>query len=172
MGKDRQLRLIPPVGSVLSTPDSEGNPASRTTSSAIEVLVFLSWTNSKASKKQLDLLCWQSKEWEGFPGGSDSKESAFSAGDLGSIPGLGRSLGKGNGYPLQYSWLGNPMGRECWQATVHRVAKSWTQLSDEHFHFTFNIQHNWYFSFINSHLIFSPTFPCGGNHCFIWALLK
>ena len=45
----------------------------------------------------------------GFPGGSDSKASAYSAADLGSIPGLGRSLGEGNGTPLQYSFLENSM---------------------------------------------------------------
>ena len=97
MGKDRQLRLIPPRGSVLSTPDPEGNPASRTTSSAIEVLVFLSWTNSKAFKKQLDLLCCQSKEWEGFPGGSVVKNLPANAG---SIPGSGGSSRGGNGNSL------------------------------------------------------------------------
>ena len=58
----------------------------------------------------------------GFPGGSDSKESAYNAGDLGSIPGSGRSPGEGNGYPLQYSCLENPMDR-VWQATVHGVPK-------------------------------------------------
>ena len=42
--------------------------------------------------------------YQGFPGGSDGKESASNAGDQGLIPGLGRSLGEGNGYPLQYSW--------------------------------------------------------------------
>ena len=62
----------------------------------------------------------------GFPGGSDSKESACNAGDLGSIPGLGRSSGEGNGYPLQYSCLENSMDRGAWQAIVHGVAKSWT----------------------------------------------
>ena len=45
-------------------------------------------------------------------------------GDTGSIPGLGRSPGEGNGNPLQYSYLGNPMDRGAWQATVHGVAKS------------------------------------------------
>ena len=50
--------------------------------------------------------------------------------DVGSIPGSGRSPGAGNGNPLQYSCLENPMDREAWQATVHRVAKSRTQLSD------------------------------------------
>ena len=53
----------------------------------------------------------------GFPGGSEGKESAYSAGDLCSIPGLGRSPGEGNGNPLQYSCLKNPMDRGAWQAT-------------------------------------------------------
>ena len=70
----------------------------------------------------------------GFPGGSDSKESTCNVGDLGLIPGLGRSPGEGNGYPLQYSCLENSMDRGAWQAPVHGVAKSWTQLSDFHFH--------------------------------------
>ena len=65
---------------------------------------------------------------KGFPGSSDSKESAYNAGDLGSTPGLGRSLGEGNGYPFQYSLLGGERG--AWRATVHGVAKSWTQFSD------------------------------------------
>ena len=62
----------------------------------------------------------------GFPGGSDGKESACSAGDPGSIPGLGRSPGEGNGNPFQYPCLENPMDGEAWQATVHGVAKSRT----------------------------------------------
>ena len=62
----------------------------------------------------------------GFPGGSKVKASACNAGDLGSIPGLGRSPGEGNGNPLQYSCLENPMGGGAWWATVHGVAKSWT----------------------------------------------
>ena len=66
----------------------------------------------------------------GFPGGSDSKESACNAGDPDSIPGSGRSPGEGNDYPLQYSCLENPMDREAWQATVHEITKSWTRLSD------------------------------------------
>ena len=53
------------------------------------------------------------------------KESASNAGDLVSIPGLGRSPGEGNGHPLQYSCLENSMNRKVWQAIVHRVAKSW-----------------------------------------------
>ena len=66
----------------------------------------------------------------GFPHSSVSKESACNAGDLGLIPGLGRSPGEGNGNPLQYSCLENPMGRRAWWATVHGVTKSRTQLSD------------------------------------------
>ena len=66
----------------------------------------------------------------GFPGGSNNKESACNVGDLGSIPGLGRSPGEGNGYPLQYSCLENPMDRRACQATVHGVAKSRTRQSN------------------------------------------
>ena len=60
----------------------------------------------------------------GFPRGSDGKESACDAGDLGSIPGSGRSPGEGNDYPLQYSCLEYPTDRGAWQAIVHGVAKS------------------------------------------------
>ena len=70
----------------------------------------------------------------GFPGGSDGKESTFNVGDLGSISGLGRSPGEGNGHPLQYSCLQNSTDRGAWWATVHGVEKSETQLSDFHFH--------------------------------------
>ena len=66
----------------------------------------------------------------GFPGGSDSKESGGNAGDLGLIPGLGRSPGEGHGNPLQYSCLENSMDSGAWWATVHGVAKSQTGLSD------------------------------------------
>ena len=66
----------------------------------------------------------------GFPGGSDGKESACNAGDVGSVPGLGRSPGEGDGNPLQYSCLENSMDTGAWQATVHGVAKSRTRLSD------------------------------------------
>ena len=59
----------------------------------------------------------------GFPSGSDGKESVCSEGDLDLIPELGRSLGEGNGNPLQCSCLENPMDREAWQATVHGFAK-------------------------------------------------
>ena len=65
----------------------------------------------------------------GFPCGSAGKESTCNARDLGSIPGLGRSPGEGNGYPLQYSGLEN----------IHGVTKSGTRLSNFHFHFTFSL---------------------------------
>ena len=66
----------------------------------------------------------------GFPSGSDGKESICNTGDLGLIPGLGRSPREGKGYPLQYSGLENSV--DC---IVHGVAKSWTQLSIFHFHY-------------------------------------
>ena len=66
----------------------------------------------------------------GSLGGSDSKESACNAGDTSSIPGSGRSPKEGNGYPLQSSCLEKSMNRGAWQATVHEVAKRWTQLSN------------------------------------------
>ena len=76
-----------------------------------------------------------------FSGGSEVKESAFNVGDLGSIPGLGRSPGEGNGNPLQYSCLENPMDRGAWWATVHGVTKSRTRLSD--FTFTLVYPNTW-----------------------------
>ena len=66
----------------------------------------------------------------GFPCGLTSKESTCNVGDLGSIPGLGRSPGEGKGYPLQYSGLENSL-----DSIVHGVAKSWRWLRDVHFHF-------------------------------------
>ena len=64
--------------------------------------------------------------WGGFPGGSEVKAFVYNAGDLGLIPGSGRSPGEGNGNPLQCSCLENPMDRGAWWATVHGVAKSRT----------------------------------------------
>ena len=67
---------------------------------------------------------------EGFPGGSDPKESACNAGDLGSLPEQGSSSERGHGNPLQYSCLENSMDRGAWWATLHGVVKGQTQLSD------------------------------------------
>ena len=61
--------------------------------------------------------------YRGFPGGSGIKNPPANAGDRSSIPESGRSLGEGNGSPLQYSCLENPMDRGAWRATVHVVAK-------------------------------------------------
>ena len=69
------------------------------------------------------------KPYQGFPGGSASKEPTCNVGDLGSVPGLRRSPGKGKDYPLQYSGLENSM--DC---ILHGVAKSRTKLSNFHFH--------------------------------------
>ena len=66
----------------------------------------------------------------GFPGGSVVKNPPINAGDTGSIPGSGRSPGEGNGNPLQYSYLRNPMDRGACQAIVPGATKSWTQLND------------------------------------------
>ena len=63
---------------------------------------------------------------KGFLGGSDGKESACNVGDLGSIPGLGRSPGERNGYQLQYAFLENSKNRGALQATAHRIIKSQT----------------------------------------------
>ena len=65
-----------------------------------------------------------------LPCSSDGKEFACNAGDLGSIPGSGRSSGEGDGNPLQYSFLENPMDRGAWWATICGVPNSWTELSD------------------------------------------
>ena len=67
---------------------------------------------------------------QGFPGSLDGKVSAHNAGDRGSILGLGRSPREGNGNPLQYSCLENPMDGGAWHAAVYEVAKSWTRLSE------------------------------------------
>ena len=73
-------------------------------------------------KENLNLLCI--RQLLAFPGGSGGKESACKAGDPGSIPRSGRSPGKGNSYPLQYSCWENPMDRAVWQARVHGVSES------------------------------------------------
>ena len=76
----------------------------------------------------------QINKYQGFPDGSDGKESASNARDLGSIPGSGRSPGGGDGNPLHHSCLENPKDRGTWWATVHGVSKSQTRLSNS---FTF-----------------------------------
>ena len=97
-----------------------------TTGKAIALIV---WT---LVGKVMSLLCNTLSSFViplGFSDGSDGKESACSAGDLTSIPELGRSPGEGNGNPLQFSCLENPVDREAWRATVRGVAKSQTRLN-------------------------------------------
>ena len=85
---------------------------------------------SKACEILYNLTPRSQFQYGSFPHGSDSKESACSAGDVGLIRGSRGSLGEGNGYPLQYSCLESSKGRETWWAVVHGVAKSQKQLSD------------------------------------------
>ena len=100
---------------------------------------------------------------QGFPGGSEVKASACNVGDLGSISGLGRSPGEGNGNPLQYSCLENPMYGGAWWATVHGVAESRTRLSD----FTHGVQ---VASAISKKLIKRPwAGTAAGNSSFVSA---
>ena len=80
------------------------------------------------------------EESQGFPGGSDSKVSACNAGDLGSIPGLGRSLGEGNGNPLQYSCLENPCMEE--PGRLQSMSSQSDMTERLHFHFLFHFQGN------------------------------
>ena len=88
--------------------------------------------NISGNGHQLDSLTIgdENTSFESYPGSSAGNESACNAGDLGLIPGLGRSPGEGNGNPLQYFCLENSMDRGAWRATVHWVAKSQIQLSD------------------------------------------
>ena len=94
----------------------------------------------------------------GFTGGSEGKESACNAGDLGSIPGLGRFPGEGNSYPLQYSVLENSIDRGAWQATVHGATKSWTRLSD--FRYVCNICTRYTNVYTNSSVVVKVTQSC------------
>ena len=105
------------------------HPCSPLSSNLIWLHVSKSWTRP-CQENPVPSGFWVSiRARGGFPGGASAKESAYNTGDLGSILGLGRSPGGGNGNPLQYSCLVNPMDRGAWQAIVHGVTKSWTWLS-------------------------------------------
>ena len=84
------------------------------------------FANSHTRQKQLSTYCALVVRILGFPGSSVVKNLPASAGDVGSIAGLGRSPGEGVGTPLQYSCLGNPTDRRPWLVAVHGVAKGWT----------------------------------------------
>ena len=101
--------------------------------------------------------------YKDFPHGSDGKASAYNAGDLGSILGSGRSPVEGNDNPLQYSCLENPMDRGAWQATVYRVAKSRTRLSDLTYLLICNI---------NTTLIWSMRYISQNKHLIIHKALS
>ena len=106
--------------------------------------------------KPLDLIYTKTIMWlvqKGFPCGSAGKESACSAGDLCSIPGLGRSTGEGKGYPLQYSGLENSM-----DYIVHGVTKSRTWLSDFHLHIE-SVMSSYHLILCHPLLILSSIFP-------------
>ena len=88
--------------------------------------------------------------YHGFPGGSEVKASSSNAGDPGSILGLGRSPGEGNGNPLQYPCLENLMDRGAWQATVHGGCKESDTTERLHFlSFTLWIYHSFCFTISN-----------------------
>ena len=82
------------------------------------------------NNKTRSRISWSYHSSRGFPGSSAGKKSACNAGDPDSIPGSGRALGEGNGNPLQYSCLENPMDRVAWCATVYGVTKTRTRLCD------------------------------------------
>jgi len=107
---------------------------------------WLRWLRIHLQCRRLQFNSWLGKiHWRkdrlltsvffGFPGGSVGKESPCNMGDLGSIPGLGRSLGEGKGYPLLYSGPENSSFPFFWPRGFHGMAKSRKQLSNFHFHF-------------------------------------
>ena len=100
------------------------NPQTSSHSGLVPGRAEMSWSCHALLKLQIY------KQNKSFPNGSAGKESTSKAGDVGLIPGLGRSLRKGNGTPLQYSCLGNPMDRGAWQAAVLGITKSQIWLSD------------------------------------------
>ena len=92
----------------------------------------------KLSLFQILKIRWDYSCFGGFPCGTVAKNLSAKAGDAGSVPESGRSPGEGNGNPLQYSCLGNPMDRGAWWAIAREVAKSWTRLSTLAFMFFIN----------------------------------
>ena len=96
-------------------------------------LVFINFGNNCTFKQHTKKSHMSMNAWlhTGFSGGSVVKSLPVNVQDLGSIPGSGRSQGEGNGKPLQYFCLENPMDREAWQATVHEVSKIGHDLATE-----------------------------------------
>ena len=128
-----QARILEWVAFPFSKRSSQ--PRNRTQLSRIEGGFFTNWATRKEChinklRVRDKFKLWEGYTMVGFPGDSNGKESACNAGDLGSIPGSGRSPGEGNGSPLQYPCPENPMDRGAWRATVSGAAKSQTQLSN------------------------------------------
>ena len=126
-----QARLLEWVAVPFSRGSSQPRDWPRVSSNAgIYIFFFFTiWAIIEAPIKLIKVSIWSDKDC--VPGGSDGKESVWNVGDLGSIPGLGKSPRERNGYPLQYSCLENSM--DC---IVQGVAKSQTWLSNLHFHFS------------------------------------
>ena len=99
---------------------------------------------------------------QGLPGGSDGRESACHAGDLNSIPGLGRSPRRGHGNPLQYSCLKSPMDRGAWQPTVHGAVKNQAQLKRLSTHKLFPIKYFQTVFFFSCGLTVARDLPTDG----------
>ena len=120
-GQGMLVELTRVLGVWSSEGNREGNLRRGQRSNQRLVMQWFVWTSSKEQ-------CIEETEakYKSFPCGLDGKESACSVGDPGLIPGLGRSLGEGHGYPLWYSCLGNSMDREAWQGAVHGIPESWT----------------------------------------------
>ena len=118
----RSPRILEWVAYPFSRESSQ--PRNRTWVSCIAGRFFTKWAIREENQSKVQEI------GGGFPDGSDSKESAHNMGDPGSIPRSGRSLGEGNGYPIQYSCLKNSMDRGAPRARVYGVTKSQIQLSD------------------------------------------
>ena len=116
------LRYLCPGGSVVSL--SPHGCILQGLSTCLGILIVCWTQGSSIEKKKKPFVLYCSIPDQGFPCSTVGKESACNAGDQGLIPGLGRSLREGNGNPLQYSSLENPMDRGAWQATVHMVMGS------------------------------------------------
>ena len=143
----RKLSLIPKPGkeALRSTSKSASLPAPNSdydqgALTPLLLIFLIQWIWFNKLQKQRACSGWSTwrkmlslglctRNW-GCPGGFSDKEFSCSAEDAGWIPGWGRSPGEGNGSPLQYSCLENPMDRGAWQATVHRITKSQTQLTN------------------------------------------
>ena len=111
---------------LLSLPNPQSHPSRSSQSTELR---FLCYTVTSTCRSLGRYFFKSFAYFLDFPCGSDGKESVWSSGDLGSIPGLGRSPGEVNGNPLQYSSLENSIHRGAWWAVVHGVTKSQTWLS-------------------------------------------